>query len=205
MELPNIKKASIGNLEVCLSDSIKYRWELLLDGRQWNTWHMLGNYEIRELQSSVDIAYGKVIATGLGFCLRESMLLANENVTEIVVLENNPNVIEYHKIHNPDIMSKITVIECDANTYTGSCDVLLLDHYEIFDIEAIRHFTMSLNLCTKNIEHNLVWWWALEELIPNFDSYVAHCKVFKLPELTEDAFKRIIQDYREKQYEHTNS
>jgi len=195
MIFPNLIEATVGDMEVSLSKTDKYFWQLFVDDTQWMSWGLLHNDQLRELASSVDIAYGKVIATGLGFCLRESMLLDNKNVTEIVVLERNPNIIEYHNIYNSEIMNRITVIECDANTYKGSCDTLLLDHYELYNEEMFQYFNKCLNACTSNIDHSLVWWWGLEEVILSYPEYLKKSKIFKLPDLTESEFEKLRSIY----------
>ena len=190
MRLPNIAADTINSVTVSLDEKKEGRWNLLINGVRWNCWNVYENAEVNELRSNVEIAYGKVIATGLGLCLREAMLLWNKNVTEIVVLENNKDVIAYHNKHNPDIMSKITVIHCDANEYIGSCDTLLLDHYEIYDDRHMELFEKGLESCTTNIKHDVLYWWALEKILEDYDDYLCHKQGgLKLPNMTMNKFE----------------
>ena len=74
-------------------------------------------------------ATGHCICSGLGLGVRETLLLRNKNVSKLTILENNLDLIEYHKKNKTPFVEQVEIIHCDASTYTGSCDTLFLDHY----------------------------------------------------------------------------
>lgn len=195
---PNIAEDTINNLRVFKSEvwSEGAFWELRINGTRWHTWNTVDHSQMTELLSSTEIAYGKVIATGLGFLLREVMLLANPKVTEVVVLENSKEVIEYQKRHNPEIMEKITVIHCDANEYVGECDTLLVDHYEDLSVEKKELAVYGISSCCQNIKHDLCWAWALEVLVTYQDYIDIRAKGYKFPYLTEEEWDYKVMRYK---------
>lgn len=144
-------------------------------------WMVDGKKATTQLISHNHMAYGDVITTGLGLLIREKMLIENPNVTSITVIENCDELIQYYKLHKPDIMDKMNVILADANTYKGSCDTLLLDHYNhILTLDEVKNIT-------KNIECKRVWWWGIELRLKNIQSYLKlKSEIPQLPNLKED-------------------
>jgi hypothetical protein len=57
---------------------------------------------------------------------------------------------------------RVEVINCDATEYKGSCDVLLLDHYELSDYESIL---ANVKIVHDNIECKTMWFWPFERII----------------------------------------
>lgn len=127
---------------------------LFVNGESWMTYHPCNN-QIYQMYSHNYYAYGDVIATGLGFGLRELMLLDNEKVKSVTVIERSQDLIEWHQIHNKPLMDKINVVCSDANDVRAKCDVLLLDHYE-------HAMPGDFDKIYNNIEHNLFWYWPAE-------------------------------------------
>jgi hypothetical protein len=89
-------------------------------------------------------------------------LLNNPLVTKITVIEKNKSVIEYHKKHNPLILEKLNVINCDVVDFKGECDVLLIDHYEW---EKLDHIKKDISNILENIKCDTIWFWPIERYI----------------------------------------
>ena len=144
-----------------IKDDLCYR--LYIKGNQWMMYDIDNHVQASQLFSHYYIASGDVITTGLGLCVREKWLLNNTNVKSLTILEKNKELIEYHKEVNPTIFDKATIINCDAKTYKGKCDTLLLDHYEFESMNEI--ITDVRNICDNNIECKKMWFWHLETQI----------------------------------------
>lgn len=145
------------------------------------------------------LAKGDVITTGLGFGIREKMLLENPNVTSITTLEVSDDVIEYHKAHNKELMDKITVINCDANSFSGKCDTLLLDHYEHLGTTDADGLFKVIDHCVSNIDHKLLWFWPLELHATTIHEYEDLRRRYStLPELTSLEFQVLRHIYHSK-------
>ncbi len=130
-------------------------------GFEWMTYNFSTHEEALELYSQYRIAEGHCVCTGLGLGVREQWLLRNPKVTKITVIEKSADVIEFHRRHNPETMSKIEVVHGDASEAHGVCDTLLLDHY-IYPCESI--IPDARRICSKII-HERSWWWPLEDYI----------------------------------------
>jgi len=101
---PNLVEYKNGSFEVI---SVGGGFELFIESKRQMT-YAYGNYsQFYELYSHTHFAHGHVIASGLGFLLREIMLLENPDVSHIKVLEKSSELIEYHNIHNRGIMEKL--------------------------------------------------------------------------------------------------
>lgn len=159
---PNIIEFKDNNLEVKkVNDS---RLTLYVDQQQWMTYNIKTHLEAYEFFSHYYLAEGHCICTGLGFGVRENWLLSKNNVSKITVLEKNKEVIEYHQHIKSSFLNDIELIHCDASTYTGKCDTLLLDHFEQTPHNEIFN---DVSRIQKNIEHKTVWFWPLETIIKN--------------------------------------
>jgi hypothetical protein len=138
-------------------------WILRINNIQWMTWSLNTNSQLFEFYSHYTLAKGHTVCTGLGFLLRENLLLQKPEVTKITVIEKSAELIDYHKKFNPDIMKKVEVINCDANDYKGQCDTLLIDNYEtniLFD-DLIK----NVNFINKNVACDVMWFWPLEYVL----------------------------------------
>lgn len=173
-------------------------YQLLIDGNQWMTFDLNTYEQLFELYSHYNLAKGHCICTGLGFGLREKWLLSKKEVSKITVLEKNIAVINYHKQLNPDLMSQVEVIHCDASEYIGECDTLLLDHYE-FEFHDLSKFFQNIKKCYDNIKHTSLWFWPLEAIVTDglskkdknlsknkYEKYLNLMKMYStLPNITE--------------------
>ena len=134
---------------------------LYIHGQQWMMYQK-DHMQAAQLFSHYYIASGNVIATGLGFAAREFWILNNSNVKSLTVLEKSQDVIDYHKKVNPSLFKKANIICCDARTYKGKCDTLLLDHYEF---ETTEETIKDVKKICENIECKKMWFWHLETQI----------------------------------------
>ena len=146
-------------LEIIKNDNC---YNLYVNGIQWMMYEIDNHHQASQLFSHYYISSGNVIATGLGFGIRELWLLNNPNIKSLTILENNKDIIEYHKEVNPILFEKAKIINCDARTYKGKCDTLLLDHYEF---ESMTNIIEDVKNITKNIKCRNLWFWHLETQI----------------------------------------
>lgn len=140
-------------------------YELSVNNNVWMTFNPKDFSQLFQLYSHYNLAKGHCICTGLGFGLREKWLSTKKEVSKITVLEKNIEVIKYHKEVNPDLVSKIEIINCDASEYKGKCDTLLLDHYEQQPYLDLSGYFQNIKKCCNNIEHDVLWIWPLEDVI----------------------------------------
>lgn len=182
--IPNIPVAKLGSVNVVDTNGGRV---LYVNDEVFMTWNPT-NHQAYELYPQNVMAYGNVICTGLGFLIREQMLLENDRVKSITVLENSKDLIDYQKKYNPKIMEKLNVINCDANEYVGECDVLLLDHFEQMQSPWIENIDFS---CVQNIKHDLLWFWTVEISDFNYEDYVHLRKHIypTLPDISEQFYK----------------
>jgi hypothetical protein len=135
---------------------------LKINGNQWMMYDTITHLQASQLFAHYYIASGDVIVTGLGFGIRENWLLNKSNIKSLTILEKNEDIIEYHKAFNPILFEKATIINCDAKTYKGKCDTLLLDHYEF---ESLFEITNDVKMICSNIECDKMWFWHVETQI----------------------------------------
>lgn len=153
-------------LEVIKNDFFEIKkydngYKLFINGEDWMEYED-DHLQACQLFSHYYIASGDVIVTGLGFAVRENWLLNNPKVKSLTILEKSEKLIEYHKQINPILFEKANIICCDAKTYKGKCDTLLLDHYSFETTDdAIKDV---INIC-KNIKCRKMWFWHLESQI----------------------------------------
>jgi hypothetical protein len=140
-------------------------WRYVRNNLEYMSWNAQTNEEVFQLYNHNRLAKGHCICTGLGFLLRESLLLQNPKVTKITVIEIDNELIEYHKQFNPEIIQKIEIINCDVYSYKGKCDTLLIDNFEgsleLFEFE----FLNCANFISKNIDCDVMWFWPLESIL----------------------------------------
>lgn len=157
--VPNIKAAKIDNLEVVHNNT---DFTLKVDGQTWMQYFTWSHMQAAQVFSHYYLAKGDVIVSGLGFAAREQWLLNNPNVKSLTILEANQTVIEFHQKLNTPILNKARIIHTNASTYIGSCDTLLLDHYEMESMETIVEDVCKI---AKNINHKTLWFWPFETII----------------------------------------
>ena len=202
---PNIKQVKDENIEIKLDHTNTYTLSIN-DGQKYNRWmtyDTINKFQGCQVYSHYKFAYGNCICTGLGFGIREQWLLRNKNVTSVTVIEKNQTIIDYHKKYNNNLLSKINVVCEDAESFTGKCDSLLLDHYEF---ETAHEILLSAEKIVKNIKCNIVWMWPLEVMLENISKHTGLSKYFlyndiktkhglNLPNISKDELYNIINIY----------
>jgi hypothetical protein len=135
---------------------------LKINGNQWMMYDTISHLQASQLFAHYYLAFGDVIATGLGLGIRENWLLNNPNIKSLTILEKNEDIIKYHKEINPILFEKAKIINCDAKSYIGKCNTLLLDHYEF---ESMYDIVNDVKEICKNIECDKMWFWHIETQI----------------------------------------
>jgi hypothetical protein len=187
-DIPNIPAAKFGSVDVV---DVNGGRDLFINDERFMTWSP-NSIQAYELYSHNIFAYGNVICTGLGFLIREQMLLKNNRVKSIVVLENSCDLIEWQKKYNSKIMEQLTVINCDAEEYVGKCDALLLDHFEQYNSPWYRN---DFN-CVQNIKHDLMWFWTAEVSDHTYEDYLnLRVKYSTLPDIDEQYYYKLQRIY----------
>jgi hypothetical protein len=165
-----------------------------------NKWNNFMTYredhkEAFEVYSFYDLAYGNVIITGLGFGVAENWISRKSNVNSLKVLELSESLIEYHK-KNTTFNHKVELIQGDANLYEDTCDVLLLDHYELPRESVFAKIDEFMGI-SERISCKTVWAWRLENVIPTYEDYKAIRRVWpKLPDINKEKFELYKRLYR---------
>ena len=197
--LPNIHEYNHENCQVIrFGDDKKWGYELYINGEQFMTYEFR-NGPLYELFSHNYFAHGHVITTGLGFGFREMMLINNPKVKSVTTIEKSAEVIKFHEDLNPDLVSKINIINTDADTYEGSCDTLLVDHYELnYSLDIIKN-------CLSNIKCKTLWWWGFEFLYSYQQFLNLKKKYVQLPDVSELEYQMIKHVYSSRDYDELNS
>lgn len=182
---PEINLGYLGSVEIKISRAL---YLLTVKKRRWMTYDPVLKNSVKEIYSHYDIAYGNVICTGLGLGIREQLLLTKPEVEKITVLEKSLDLINFHKKYsNWAKNDKINFINTDAGNYKGSCDTLLLDHYEQQNAMAVLNNVKSI---TKNIKCNTLWFWPCEKYIKqlgfDYDTFKNIYNLNELPILSKD-------------------
>ena len=139
---------------------------LFVDGQQWMAYNKITHGQAFELYSHYHLARGHVTVTGIGFGARENWILSRNEVTKLTIIENNADIIQYHhSAHSPFLRDpRVEIINADAMSYRGTCDVLLLDHFE-------REHHQQILTAVQQIQNNIIcdtmWFWPLEQIIMN--------------------------------------
>ena len=198
---PKLRPYKKDKLEVTYNQVEDY-FQLFVDGEEWMSYRNTDHQQAYEFYSHWDQAKGHCICTGLGFGTRENWILTKPEVTKVTVIEKNEEVIEYQKAINPELFDHVEVIHSDVNDYKGSCDTLLLDHYEAACLNEDLLLQNCSNVC-KNIDCDVAWLWTLEQILvrksyhrsKRIGRYVSTLLVYNeiksrydipLPNLTED-------------------
>lgn len=140
-------------------------YKLTIHGKQWMTYCPTRLTQEKEFASSVDLAYGKCVLSGLGLGILPGMLLENPKVTSVVVYEISKEVIELNRLCG-ESFKKIEVIHQSMRDVKNiECDCLLLDHYEFesddFIIDDVNDISFWNNA-------SCVWFWRAEPMIQLF-------------------------------------
>lgn len=156
---PKIEAAKFDNFEVNKNST---NFNLKVNGRTWMEYYFSSHIQAAQVFSHYYLAKDRVIVTGLGFAARENWLLTNKNLKSLTIIEANQSVIDFHRKIKTPVLEKSTIINCNASEYSGECDTLLLDHYELEPMELILNDVYKI---TKRIAHQTMWFWPLENKI----------------------------------------
>lgn len=154
-----IKEASFGSVDIV--DHGEY-FVLYNNGDRWMVYNKDTDFEIKDMYSSYDLAYGDVLISGLGFGILALWLCAKPEVNSVTVVEMSEDVIKIFKDYNV-VPEKLTIINDNMITYNTDkeYDVLLLDHYErqTFDWRL-----KDIGKICSRIKHKSFWAWSLEAI-----------------------------------------
>jgi hypothetical protein len=144
-----------------------YEFELWVEGERWMNVAHKNNETIKQLYSHYDIAYGKVLITGLGFGISALWVASKPSVSHVTVVEKNPEVIEAFLASNQK-PENMTIICEDANVFSTDehFDCILSDHFENEYYQDILDSMHSLVERVPN--HDVVWFWPLEHIYAIF-------------------------------------
>jgi hypothetical protein len=159
---PTIKSGNFGSFDI--RENQPGYFYLYINNEQWMAYNTNSHLEAYEVYSHYTLAKGHVIVTGIGFGVRETWLLTKPEVTKLTIIERSKELIDYHKSINSAFLNdpRVEVVNCDASEYKGSCDVLLLDHYELAEYESILSNVKHVH---DNIECKTMWFWPFERII----------------------------------------
>jgi hypothetical protein len=159
--IPNIVPGTYGRIEITHSVE-KDCYFLHHDGIRW----MMATTDLRDvlhnMHSQYDIAYGKVLVTGLGFGILLKALEEKDNVTSITVIEKEQDVVDAFMSHN-SIGDKVKIVVADAITYSTEeeYDCLIPDHYEL---QSVEWKIADMKNIYKRIKNKSFWPWSLEDV-----------------------------------------
>lgn len=144
-------------------DKINDTYVVFVNNVKWMIFNSKTKQEAHELKLHYNLANGHVIATGLGLGIREQLLLSKDDVKSLTVLEKSSDLINFHKTYSKWTSNpKLDIINISAEKYKGTCDVLLLDHYEQQNFIAILNNVINIS---NNIRCNAMWFWPFEDYI----------------------------------------
>jgi len=187
MWYPNMVPHKSNNFELTVEGTIG---TIYLDNQMYMRCDSSKNFVYEDILAHNYIAHGHVIATGMGFLIREKLLLDNPKVEKLTVLEISSDLIDYHCKYNKDVIDRIDVVQCDANEYKGSCDVLLVDHHDD------AHHWENYAKCVENIDHKVSWFWPIEAYVQSYSHYKNLMKHWPtLPDLSEEKFTEFKSRY----------
>ena len=125
-------------------------------------YHVLnvGTFSYSDLYSSFLVAEGHCVLSGLGLGVLANWVLEKPDVTKVTVIEKSSDVISLNRklglLENP----KMEVICSDINLLENiSCDVLLLDHYELVTQTFIEQEVKNIS---ERHNHSKLWFFRAE-------------------------------------------
>lgn len=190
-EQPRIDLVNYKSLKISRNPKAPKNLELFINDTPFMTYNLETHSQAHDLLINYHIAHGHCICTGLGFMVRETLLLNNPIVDKVTVLENSLDLIELQEVMNPKLMKnkKLEVIHTDANTYKGSCDFLSVDHYEDDGGDFDKLMDTTVTNISNNIKHDMLWFWNIfQHLAYKENKYEIYRTIkqkfnYKLPEL----------------------
>jgi hypothetical protein len=180
--IPKIVPGTYGRIEITHSIE-KDCYFLHHDGIRW----MCATTDLRDvlhnMHSQYDIAYGKVLVTGLGFGILLKALEEKDTVTSITVIEKEQDVVDAFLSHNR-IGDKVKIVVADAITYSTEeeYDCLIPDHYEL---QSVPWKIVDMNNIYKRIKNKSFWPWSIEDVFMRV-SYLPNENGSRLNEILEN-------------------
>jgi len=161
--VPKVKLTEDSKNNVVISKKDNRYYYLFTEKNQQMMLDFYTNKEIKEMYSSYDLGYGKILMGGLGFGILALWLSNKPNVESIHIIELSQDVVDIFLSKN-QLPSNVTIEIADVDTYVTdkNYDCILLDHYELMiPEERIK----SMKQVAKNIpNHNLFWVWSMEDI-----------------------------------------
>jgi 2-polyprenyl-3-methyl-5-hydroxy-6-metoxy-1,4-benzoquinol methylase len=168
--------------------------KLRVNGGSWMGLNLDDYREVFEFYSHYTLSKGKVLCSGMGLLIRESWILSKG--VNVTLVENNENIIQYHKTYNPELCSQMNIIHGDIHDHKGEYDVILLDHYEHEKEDWIIEDVKNI---MNNTQCDTVWFWPLERIIRRnggWEYYVELKKsIPRLPDLDEVSLNDFLGHY----------
>jgi hypothetical protein len=189
-KIPKIKIKETYKKDIDIIKTSENNYKLYRQGKQENALNIKTGQHHKELYSSYDLGYGKILMSGFGFGMLPLWLASKENVESIKIIEISQEVVDIF-LENNSLPEKITIEIGDIEDYKTSdhYDCILLDHYENSPTPwKIR----SMQNVKKNVtNHDLMWIWSIE------DVYLDTC--YSLRATKEDPnFVKIQPDFSDK-------
>lgn len=161
---PIIQACKFNNVDVILHDGVYY---LHVDGLQWMAYNFKTHEDAYNVYAHWENAAGHVVVTGMGFGARESWILTKPEVTKLTIIEFSSTIIDYHRHKKSAFLNdpRVEVVNCDAREYKGTCDVLLLDHYETQSMQEVLNDAKHVH---DNVQCKKFWFWPFERYIMDY-------------------------------------
>jgi CRISPR/Cas system CMR-associated protein Cmr5 small subunit len=173
--IPKIRltEKSINNVSIIKKFNSIYF--LYRDGKQEMQLDLQTNKEIKEMYSSYDLAYGKILMSGLGFGILALWLSKKQEVKSIHILEISQEVVDIFLSKNT-LPDNVTIEIADASKYKTDeyYDCILVDHYEIIHY---KNQIKDMKKVAKNIpNHKLFWSWNIETVYTSalYNKYIPY-------------------------------
>jgi hypothetical protein len=153
-----IRLGTYGSVEIKKENRYIY---LNHSGETWHQFNIQNQRELHEQWSTYDLAYGDVLISGFGFGHMAQWLANKSEVSSVTVIEISQDVIDAFMESN-QLNNKVRIIIGDANTLKldKHYDCVILDH--ISNIIKPQDFYKDLCSISKNISHDLFWFWSIE-------------------------------------------
>lgn len=159
--IPNILPGTYGKAEISYIEN-RNAYFIHYEGIRWMC--VSSDYldAFNTLYPQYDIAYGKVLVTGLGFGILLKALEEKDSVTSITVIEKQQDIVDAYLASNT-ISNKTKILIEDATSYStdDEYDCLLPDHYEL---QTIAWKIKDMNGLSKRIKNKEFWPWSIEDV-----------------------------------------
>lgn len=215
--VPKVKLGEVEKNDVKIFKKNDRYYYLFTNKGQVMMYDLYTNKEAKEMYSSYELGYGKILMGGLGFGILALWLANKPGVESIHIVEISQEVVDIFLSKNT-LPDNVTIEIADVDTYKTdkTYDCILVDHYELtLAPDQIK----SMKQIAKNIpNHTLFWSWAMESVYivscynldihslednKDFSDQWSHFKkeilgIPKLPDLTKDKLNEYIYTYADK-------